>query len=733
MLLGSWPKSMLFLSMLCAGGALGWWLWRGKARLAPSVRGVRLATIWALEFLTVALLLLLLWEPALSVTALKPQQNIVAVVIDDSRSMDLADTGKQREQQAIDLLRDGLLRKLSQRFQVRIYKLGKGINRIQDTSELRAQEGASQIGKGLRQLAEEAGTVPIGSVVLLSDGADTTGGIDLQTMEALRRRQLPVNTIGFGNPELSKDIEMEGFDIPTKALPDSRIEAQITIRQNGFSGAHANLVLTSGGSVLATRDMLLKNGPEQVETVEFNAGKNGVREIEAKIEPLPGETNTANNSLRDVLSIDTVKKRILYVEGEPRWEFKFVRRAVEDDPALEIVSMLRTTQNKIYRQGISNPKELEDGFPTKPEDLFEYQGIILGSVESAFFSAVQKQEMKDFVDRRGGGMLFLGGRYSLADGGYDVAPFSELLPVNLPTRKDTFHRDFAAAELTDPGKASLVCRIENTPEKSKDHWEVLPYLANYQDPGTPKPGAVVLARADAGGKRIPLLITENYGRGRTAVFATGGSWRWRMQQPVGDKSQETFWRQLLRWVAGSTPSSVIASTPTMRVEDEAEVEVRAEVRDKAYLPVSNAQVTANVIAPDASSQTVTLRPDPVREGMYFSTVPAPLQGSYVAEVSAARDDRSLGKDVAVFRREDGIAENFHREQNRELLEKLADQTGGHYYTPGDAERLSHDIAYSEAGITSREIRDLWDMPIVFFLLIVLRSSEWVLRRHWGVV
>ena len=84
----------------------------------------------------------------------------------------------------------------------------------------------------------------------------------------------------------------------------------------------------------------------------------------------------------------------------------------------------------------------------------------------------------------------------------------------------------------------MICRIEDDPEKSIHHWKILPYLANYQDPGTPKPGAVVLASVDAGGKHLPLLITENYGRGRTAVFATGGSWRWRMQQPVGTPARK---------------------------------------------------------------------------------------------------------------------------------------------------------------------------------------------------
>jgi len=395
--------------------------------------------------------------------------------------------------------------------------------------------------------------------------------------------------------------------------------------------------------------------------------------------------------------------------------------------------MLRTTQNKIYRQGISNPNELVDGFPTKPEELFEYDGVLLGSVEAAFFSGTQSQMLKDFVDRRGGGLLFSGGRASLADGGYNVAPFAEMLPVNLPQRKNTFQRNFVAAELTDAGKKSLVCRIEDDRDKSNRHWEILPYLANYQDPGKEKAGAVVLARVDAGGTRLPLLITENYGRGRTGVFATGGSWRWRMQQPVGDVSQETFWRQLLRWVVGATPGRVVVSSPRTQLQDDGKIQFRAEVRNLQYLPAGDADVEARVISPDGGSETVALRPEALAPGIFSAEWNAPRNGSYIAEITARQGNKTVGKDVLTFRREDGVAENFHREQNRELLQKLSEETGGRYYTPEGASKLEQEIEYSEAGITSREMKDLWDMPAVLLLLVGLRGAEWMLRRRWGVV
>jgi uncharacterized membrane protein len=733
-LLGSWPKSILIGLMAASALLLAWTLWRRSSQLAPALRGVRRTILWLLQSALLILLIFLLWQPAISVASLRPQQNVIAVMLDDSRSMALRDMGVSREEQALKTLHSGLLSKLENRFQVRFYQVGAGADRVSNMDQFKGSQSSTQLGKALKQLAGEAATLPIGAVVLLSDGADNSGGVDRDTLAELKRRRLPVHTIGFGREEMEKDVELDGFDVPAKALEDSRLQAQVTLRQRGFSGQRARLVLTGGGAILASREITLRDTPAQTEAIEFKAGKSGVKDLQLKIDPLKGEENTGNNLLKRVLSVDNTKRRILYVEGEPRWEYKFLRRAVEDDPAVEVASMLRTTQNKIYRQGIANANELADGFPTKPEELFDFQAIVLGSVEAAYFTTTQSQLIKDFVDRRGGGLLFLGGRASLADGGYNVAPFTELLPVNLPNRKDTFQRSFVAAELTEAGKKSLICRIEDDSEKSLKHWDLLPYLADYQDPGTPKPGALVLARVNTGGNnRVPLLVTENYGRGRTAVFATGGSWRWRMQQPVPDKSQETFWRQLLRWTVSAAPSRVVLSASNVNLNDDGRVQLRAEVRNKEYQLSSTATVSARAIGPDGGTTVIEMRPDAIRQGVFSADWDAPKTGSYVVEVTSREGTQVLGRDIVTLHREDGFAENFHVEQNRELLEKLSDETGGRYYKPTDANRLADEISYSEAGVTSREMKDLWDMPIIFLLILALRSSEWLLRRKWGVV
>jgi uncharacterized membrane protein len=734
-LLGQWPLWLLISALLGAAVLLGFAIWNRRQAIAPSMRGPRTVAVWVLQTFLVCLLLFLLWQPAMSVATLRPQQNIVAVVIDDSKSMAAQEDGQSRKDAVLKTLNGGLIKSLQAKFQVRLYRLGEHLQRIEKPDQLNASEPATHIGDNLKDVLADAATLPIGALVLLSDGADNTGGIDLETISEIKRQRIPIHTIGFGREQMSHDVEVTDVQLPNKSLAKSRLQAEVSFHQHGYGGDKAKLTVRDSGKVLAARDIVLKgDGAAQTEPILFNAGEAGVKNLEFSIDPLNGEENRQNNQQVRVLNVDNSKPRILYMEGEPRWDYKFLRRAVEDDKNIDIFSIVRTTQNKIYTQTADASADfLKQGFPAKVEDLFGFQALILGSVEANYFTPAQQDLIHQFVDRRGGGLLFLGGRTALADGGYDKPPFSDLLPVHLPAHKNTFHREPAYAELTAAGRESLICRIDENPDANVARWKKLPYLMNFQEAGQPKPGALVLADMTASGHKLPLLITEKYGRGRTAVFATGGDWRWQMLQPVEDMSHEVFWRQMLRWLVSDTPTRVVASTPRGVLLDDGHVHLRAEVRDTTYLPTSDAQVEARVVGPDGAVQTVEMHPDPIEQGVYSVDWDAARAGSYVAEIVAHRGQQELGRDIVTLRRENGIAENFHLEQNRDLLEKLSAQTGGHYYRPNEVSRLGEDISYSDAGITIRETKDLWDMPIVFFMALLLCCVQWLLRRRWGVV
>ncbi len=735
-LLGAWPRWVLVLLVVAAGAGLAWLIRSKLPQASPHVRNWKAGIIWLLQFALVALVLLLLWQPAILVAELRPQQNIIAVLVDDSRSMAIADSGATREQQAIKALDGGVLDALGKKFQVRLYRADGHLSRISKLDDLKTSPPApaTRIGDDLKELADEAADLPIGAVVLLSDGADNSGGIDLDTISTFRSRRIPVHTVGFGLEQVPNDVEINDAIVAPRALADSRLAAKVSFHQRGYAGQKAMLTVRDGGKVLAGRQITLaSDGETQNETLLFNAGAAGAKTLQFSIDPLPGEENRSNNSVSRLVNVESSKRRILYVEGEPRWEYKFIRRAEEDDRIVTIVSMLRTSENKIYRQGIADPKELADGFPSSAEDLFGYQAIIIGSVEASYFTPAQKELIQQFVDRRGGGLLFLGGRASLADGGWGASNLADLLPVVLPNRKGTFHRDPATVSLTPAGADSIITRLVEDPAGNVERWKKLPYLMDYQEAGTPKPGAVVLAEMTAGSRKMPLLITENYGRGRTAVLATGGTWRWQMSQPLEDQTHEEFWQQLLRWLVTDTPGRVVASVPSQMLFDDGHVQFSADVRDQNYLPAADAHVEAHILGPGGTAAQIDMAPDPNSPGTFRAEWTADLPGSYLTEVTATRDKEELGSDVLTFARMDGVAENFHTGQNRELLEKLSSETGGRYWNPQDVSRLPSEISYSEAGITVRDTKQLWNMPIIFLLLLALPSAEWLLRRKWGVV
>jgi hypothetical protein len=279
------------------------------------------------------------------------------------------------------------------------------------------------------------------------------------------------------------------------------------LHQRGYAGAKINLTVRDVSAAKAKARCWLpapspgagRQPPDRDFDVRYRRRRRQDAQIAAA--PLPGEENTANNTLTRVVNVGSEPRRILYIEGEPRWEYKFIRQAEEDDRMVQIASMVRTSENKIYRQGISDPKELADGFPSRPEDLFAYQGLIIGSVEAGYFTPGQQELIREFVDRRGGGLLLLGGQFALADGGWNASNLTDLLPTVLPTQAGTFHREadpkngttHTTAELAPAGVDSIITRLVDDPAANAAKWKKLPYLMDYEDPGTPKPGAAVLA------------------------------------------------------------------------------------------------------------------------------------------------------------------------------------------------------------------------------------------------
>ena len=207
------------------------------------MRGWRVWLIWGLQTLLAAILLVMLWQPAITIAELKPQQNIIAVLVDDSRSMAISEDGVTRQAQAVQALENGVLASLNHGFQTRLYRVDDVPARIDNLKDLKPNAPSTRIGDSLKQLSEETSDLPIGAVVLLSDGDDNTGGISADAINALRARHIPVHTVGFGRERAAHDVELDDAEIAPRALADSRLAAKITLHQRGYAGAKINLTV----------------------------------------------------------------------------------------------------------------------------------------------------------------------------------------------------------------------------------------------------------------------------------------------------------------------------------------------------------------------------------------------------------------------------------------------------------------------------------------------------------
>jgi uncharacterized membrane protein len=421
------------------------------------------------------------------------------------------------------------------------------------------------------------------------------------------------------------------------------------------------------------------------------------------------------------------------VEGEPRWEYKFLRRAiVDEDSPIRLATLLRMTPNKFYRQGLISGDELEDGFPTDEEELFAYDAIIIGSLEAAALTEAQQEMLKEFVSRRGGTLLMLGAERGLTDGGWGATPVGDVLPAYLPiVTEPTFFREPFKARLP-AGVDSMITRLAASDEENDILWDGMPELPHFQiiDPDELKPGAEVLLEAESNGEIWPMLIRHRYGQGSAYILA-GGTWRWQMLLESSDQRHETFWRQLAQALTASAPRPVTLTSERVFYGDQASISFRADVRDPAYQPAAGATVNLVVDQPGGGRQDYAMQAVPGLPGRYELTVDADLSGIYRFEANAGLAGEPLGGARLAVRREDGVSEYFQAQQNRTLLERIAAATQGQYFALADADKIAEAVQFSPAGIVERRLFDLWNMPILFLLLLLFKGSEWVLRLYWG--
>lgn len=731
---GSWVAAVA--GLLAAVAAVATYR-RAAAAASPRTR----ATLLALRLLLIALVVVCLFRPVIVVKTAVPQQNVLAVLLDDSRSMQVPDWHGQPRGAFEDTQLGGpdrpLLKALSSRFLIRTFHVSSTATRADAESGLTFAGTQTRLGESLDAARQELAGLPVSGLVLVSDGADTSEAALAPALLALKAEKLPVYTVGVGRPQLEKDLQVDRVNAPATVLAGSALLVDVTLSHTGLAGQTATVDVEDEGRVVGTARVALgADGAPATVRLRVTAAEPGPRLYRFRAGVMPGEVVTENNTREATVLVTNAREKILYYEGEPRFEMKFIRRAVADDKNLQLVTLQRTADNKYLRLDVDGPEELAAGFPKTREELFAYRALVLGSVEAGAFSPDQLRMIAEFVDTRGGGLLVLGGGRSFAQGAWTGTPVADALPVPLerpPAGEPPLLR--IRVQPTREGAEHAVTQIAETPQASMKRWSELPQVTTVNALSAVKPGAtVLLTGTDERNHPQVVLASQPYGRGKVLAFTPQDSWLWQMHAsiPLEDQTHENLWRQMLRWLVDGVPGPVSLHLSSEQVQPGDPVTVEATVADRIYVPVADAQVMAHVTASDGTVEDVTLTPTGTRAGQYRGTFAARARGRYDVRVEARRGGETLGTALGEVVSGPSLAEYFNAGLREQTLRRIAADTGGRYYEADHVEGLIEDVRYGGRGVTSAEEREVWHLPIVLLVLFGLAFAEWGVRRSAGL-
>jgi uncharacterized membrane protein len=715
-----------------------------RRRAGRSLRGNRPLVLTALRASALLALLLVLFRPLLVAAQRNPGGAIVPILVDQSRSMRIADAGggRRRIDVAVDLLERTLLPRLSGRFQPQVFGFG-GVVSVADVGHLSApDEPRTDLDAALRAIRDRYRDRPVAGVIVLSDGGATLSADDRATGAPLA----PIFAIGVGGS--GPDREVISLTKSQASLAASLVDLDAVVSSRGLGSEPFDVRLMLHDQPVEVRRVTPADGvPQHVRFTVTPDASPTVYSVEIPVDSR--EAVGENNSASVLVTPPGRKRRVLFVEGAPGFEHSFLRRAWAADPAVEVDAVVRKGKNDQGQDAFfvqadpARTPALITGFPKTKASLFGYDAIVFGSVEWDFLSRDQLAMTADFVRERGGGVLVLGAR-SFASPGLAGTPLDETLPLELtsgrPSIALTANESATPARagdnklhLTSDGRDHAMMRIAASAGDNEREWASLPPLAATNILGAPRPAASVLAVTTVNGSTRPVVAVQPYGRGRTLEFAGEGSWRWKMLMPAPDRTHELFWRQALRWLSADAPDPV-SVVPVEHPQPGTSARIDVLVADGEFHPADNAVVTLRITSPDGQARSMTAPLADRATGRYSARVNLDRGGAYHVEADARQGAQVLGSGEGWFLAGATDPEFADPRLNESVLQRLARDSGGRYVAADEAPAVPGLVQKRAETVTfAASPRDIWQHPIVFVLIAGLLGAEWLLRRRWGFV
>lgn len=739
-----------------------------------------------LKILAAGLLAVCLLDPQWTTERAKPGDNIVVMLADASASLNVRDSENSSRIRG-ELMRDVLAdiespwqTRLSQDFEVRRYRFSSTLEGIESFQSLTFDGQASNLFTSLQTVQQRFRGRPLAAVLLFTDGNVT----DPASFDSLSG-DIPVYPVVLDSSAPVTDLAVGNLSVTETNFEDAPITIHAEVRRigEGIARAVATLSQVNGTTVTDLESKEIDLSVQETATVKFEAQPLQVGPVFYRLQVVPQgaesafespessrESTLANNRAFAVANRDSQTHRLLYVGGRPNWEHKFLGRALEEDRLLQLVSLMRIAKkeakfdfrgrvgernNSLFRgfndgadDGTENydepvlirlntrdAQELSDGFPKAKADLYQYDAVLLDDIEAQFFTRDQMSLLDRFVSERGGGLVMLGGVDAFHAGGWDATPIGDALPVYMD-RTQTAEENQFGWELSREGWLEEWMRLRETEVPERERISRMPPFEIATPVNGIKPGARVLSMLtdESSGRTLPALVTQQYGRGRTAAVLVGDLWRWSLRQDdVEQQDPAKFWRQFMRWLVADVPRRVDVSVELFSLSGVPAAQLRIRVRDREFQPLEGIGVKVRVLQPDGEEVLLDAQPSLEEAGLFEAVQLSRQDGMYLATVTVPGDEQTPEERAVIGWVGAPAAREFERtDVNRDFLQRLASSTHGEVVSAGDLERFVTTLPTRKLPVMETQAHPLWHQPLLLGLVVLLLAAEWGLRRLRGL-
>jgi len=688
------------------------------------------------------LLVFLLLEPAITIEEKPSEEVSVAFLIDDSISMEVKDP-VSRFSLVKEFLKGPLVEELKRKYNLRFFTFNSTLRpaMVEDILRSIPQGESTDIGHALDNLEEEFSGQRLGGVFLVTDGAHNTGE---DPRLAAKRTAWPIFSIGVGDPRRFKDLQISEVQVTDFVFKNTLTEIGVKIRSYGFEGKEIPVILKKESEILQTKKVRMpEDGKETILNLSFTPRSLGSFNYTVSIPAYSGEVSFTNNRKDFTLQVLRDKIRILYICGQPSWEYKFLRAALKSDPSIELVSfvILRNPEN------ISIVPETQLSlipFPVTEifgREIFNFDLLILENFTYTRFGISKEhlENIRKFVTETGGGFLMIGGDNCFGKGGYKGTPIEDLLPVEMEDmREDIIDGTFKmlTQEVTHP-----ILNLSEGPEENRQIWREMPELDSLNRLLKPKPGAIVLGVhpqiRNTYGNLVVLAVWDK-GKGRVMSMASNSTWRWNFQvrgRGGTGSHYERFWHQAVHWLIKSPQVKLVRLVTDKKIYTKREeITLTVKVFTRYYRPSENSRVYIELIDPSGKKVDLGIALPKNESGEYGASYLPEQEGNYTFSATAYEGSRILGRDTSSCKVTVPSIELENAQLNEPLLRELSDLTGGKTFHINSVE--SEKVVLPEMKETAplvKRVVAIWDNPFIFLLFPLLLGIEWYIRRKSGLM